>query len=362
MGQSGKAENFESASELRRVHLEDSMMGETVWAWLGFNLFVLALLALDLGVLHRKEREIKVGEALWLSLFYIVLALLFAGGLFWIRGEQAGVEFLTGYLIEKSLSVDNIFVIVLIFTYFAVPAQYQHRVLFWGILGALVMRGILIFAGVQLIDKFAWMATVFGAFLIVTGVKMLLVADAKPDINNNVVLKLLRRRLRVTESYEGKRFFVRRNGALFATPLFLVLMMVEFTDLVFAVDSIPAIIAVSRDPFIIYTANVFAILGLRALYFALARIVPRFIYLKYALSLILVVVGGKMIANYFYGEKFIPTELALLITAVLIGGSIALSLLRTRGAMPAEPAALPTGWVPGSPAQSTTERSKGKPQ
>jgi len=338
------------------------MMGETVWAWLGFNLFVLALLALDLGVLHRKEREIKIGEALWLSLFYIVLALLFAGGLFWIRGEQAGVEFLTGYLIEKSLSVDNIFVIVLIFTYFAVPAQYQHRVLFWGILGALVMRGILIFAGVQLIDKFAWMAIVFGAFLIVTGVKMLLVADAKPDINNNVVLKLLRRRLRVTESYEGKRFFVRRNGALFATPLFLVLMMVEFTDLVFAVDSIPAIIAVSRDPFIIYTANVFAILGLRALYFALARIVPRFIYLKYALSLILVVVGGKMIANYFYGEKFIPTELALLITAVLIGGSIALSLLRTRGAMPAEPAALPTGWVPGSPAQPATERSKGKPK
>jgi tellurite resistance protein TerC len=338
------------------------MMGETIWAWLGFNLFVLALLALDLGVLHRKEREIKIGEALWLSLFYIVLALLFAGGLFWIRGEQAGVEFLTGYLIEKSLSVDNIFVIVLIFTYFAVPAQYQHRVLFWGILGALVMRGILIFAGVQLIDKFAWMAIVFGAFLIVTGVKMLLVADAKPDINNNVVLKLLRRRLRVTESYEGKRFFVRRNGALFATPLFLVLMMVEFTDLVFAVDSIPAIIAVSRDPFIIYTANVFAILGLRALYFALATIVPRFIYLKYALSLILVVVGGKMIANYFYGEKFIPTELALLITAVLIGGSIALSLLRTRGAMPAEPAALPTGWVPGSPGKPATERSKGKPE
>jgi tellurite resistance protein TerC len=334
----------------------------TVWAWLGFNLFVVALLALDLGVVHRKEREIPLSEALWLSLLYVVLALLFAAGLFWIRGEQAGVEFLTGYLIEKSLSVDNIFVIVLIFTYFAVPAEYQHRVLFWGILGALVMRGILIFAGVQLIDNFAWMAIVFGAFLIVTGVKMLLVADAKPDINNNVVLKLLRRRLRVTESYEGRRFFVRRNGALFATPLFLVLMMVEFTDLVFAVDSIPAIIAVSRDPFIIYTANVFAILGLRALYFALAGIVPRFIYLKYGLSLILVVVGGKMIANYFYGEKFIPTELALLITAVLIGGSIALSLLRTRGAGPAEPAALPTGWVPGSPAQPAAKSTKGEPQ
>jgi tellurite resistance protein TerC len=327
----------------------------SIWVWLGFNLFVLALLAFDLGVLHRKEREIKVAEAVWLSLFYIVLALLFAGGLFWIRGEQAGIEFLTGYLIEKSLSVDNIFVIVLIFTYFAVPAQYQHRVLFWGILGALVMRGLLIFAGVQLIDNFAWMALVFGTFLIVTGVKMLLVADAKPDIDNNVVLKLLRRRLRVTESYEGKQFFVRRGGMLYATPLFLVLMMVEFTDLVFAVDSIPAIIAVSQDPFIIYTANVFAILGLRALYFALANIVPRFVYLKYALSLILIVVGGKMIANYFYGGKFIPTELALLITAVLIGGSIALSLLR-KGA---EPAAVPTGWVPGSPARSKHRSTKG---
>ena len=337
-------------------------MEGSVWGWLGFILFVLALLALDLGVLHRKQREIKVGEALWLSLFYIVLALLFAAGLFWTRGEPAGVEFLTGYLIEKSLSVDNIFVIVIIFAYFAVPAQYQHRVLFWGILGALVMRGILIFAGVQLIDHFAWMALVFGAFLIVTGVKMLLVADAKPDIDNNVVLKFLRRRLRVTESFEGKRFFVRRNGVLFATPLFLVLMIVEFTDLVFAVDSIPAILAISQEPFIIYTANVFAILGLRSLYFALAGIVPRFIYLKYALSLILVVVGGKMIANYFYGEKFIPTELALLITAVLIGGSIALSLIRTRGAIPAEPGTLPTGWVPGSPAQPAPESTRGEPQ
>ena len=322
------------------------MMGMSIWPWVGFNLFVVALLALDLGVLHRKEREIKVGEALWLSLFYIVLALFFGAGLFWSSGKQAGVEFLTGYLIEKSLSVDNIFVIVLTFNYFAVPAQYQHRVLFWGILGALVMRGILIFAGVQLIDNFTWMALVFGTFLIATGVKMLVVADAKPDIDNNVVLKLLRQRLRVTESYEGKRFFVRRDGLLYVTPLFLVLVLVEFTDLVFAVDSIPAIIAISKDPFIIYTANVFAILGLRALYFALAAIVPRFIYLKYALSLVLIVVGGKMIANYFYGEKFIPTEWALVITAVLIGGSIALSLLRTRGAGPADP---PRGWVPGSP-------------
>lgn len=329
-------------------------MNTTIWAWVGFNLFVLALLALDLGVLHRKEREIKVGEALWLSLLYIVLALLFGAGIFWTSGKQAGVEFMTGYFIEKSLSVDNIFVIVLTFNYFAVPAQYQHRVLFWGILGALVMRGILIFAGVQLIDNFTWMALIFGTFLIVTGVKMLVVADAKPDIDNNVVLRFLRQRLRVTESYEDKRFFVRRDGVLYVTPLFLVLMLVEFTDLVFAVDSIPAIIAISKDPFIIYTANVFAILGLRALYFALAAIVPRFIYLKYALSLLLIVVGGKMIANYFYGEKFIPTELALAITAVLIGGSIVLSLLRTRGASHAERVTLPRGWIPGSPRKADT--------
>lgn len=332
-----------------------------IWGWASFNLFILALLALDLGILHRKEREIKVGEALWLSLFYVVLALLFAAILFRTRGEQAGVEFLTGYLIEKSLSVDNIFVITLIFTYFAVPARYQHRVLFWGILGALFMRGILIFAGVQLIDHFAWMALLFGAFLIITGAKMLVVADAKPDIDNNVVLNFLRRRLRVTDSYEGKRFFVRRDGVLFVTPLFLVLILIEFTDLVFAVDSIPAILAISQEPFIVYTANVFAILGLRALYFALAGIVPRFIYLKYALSLILIVVGGKMIANYFYGAKFIPTELALLVTAVLIIGSIILSLMRTRGAL-AQPQVLPTGWVPGSPVYPTPERTPDKRQ
>jgi tellurite resistance protein TerC len=331
-------------------------MDSSIWLWVGFNLFVLALLAFDLGVLHRKEREIKVGEALWLSLFYIVLALLFGAGLFWLRGTQDGVDFLTGYFIEKSLSVDNIFVIVLIFTYFSVPAQYQHRVLFWGILGALFMRGILIFAGVQLIHQFAWMALLFGAFLIVTGMKMLIVADQKPDLESNIVLKAVRRRFRLTDTYQGKRFFVHQNGLLYATPLFLVLVMIEFTDLVFAVDSIPAIIAITTDPFIVYTSNVFAILGLRALYFALAGIVPRFIYLKYALSLVLVVIGSKMIANYFYGGKFVPTELALLITVVLIGGSIILSLLRTRGAPAAEPQALPTGWVPGSPARRPAEK------
>ena len=327
-----------------------------IWLWVGFILFVLALLAFDLGVLHRKEREIKLREALWLSFFYIVLALLFGISLFWLRDTQDGIDFLTGYLVEKSLSIDNIFVIVLIFTYFSVPAQYQHRVLFWGILGALVMRGILIFAGIQLIHSFAWMALLFGFFLVVTGVKMLILADQKPDLDNNIVLKIARRSFRLTETFHGKRFFVRQNGLLYATPLFLVLIMIEFTDLVFAVDSIPAIIAITTDPFIVFTSNVFAILGLRALYFALAGVVPRFVYLKYALSLVLVVIGFKMIANYFYGGKFVPTELALLITAVLIGGSIILSLFRTRRSSP-KPQALPTGWVPGSSAQNPPRRS-----
>jgi tellurite resistance protein TerC len=334
-------------------------MQTSIWAWIGFNLFVLALLAFDLGILHRKEREIRVPEALWLSLFYVVLALLFGAGLYWFDDRQDAIDFLTGYFIEKSLSVDNIFVFVLIFTYFAVPAQHQYRVLFWGILGALVMRGVLIVAGVQLIHHFAWMAFVFGGFLIATGIKMLVVADQKPDIENNIVVRAVRRRVRLTETYRGGHFFVRQNGVLYATPLFLVLVLVEFTDLVFAVDSIPAIIAITTDPFIVYTSNVFAILGLRALYFALAGIVPRFIYLKYGLSLVLVLVGAKMIANHLYGGKLIPTEAALFATVVLIGGAIALSLIKTRGALPPEPAALRTGWIPGSPAQPDADRRGG---
>ncbi|XSG81471.1 MAG: TerC family protein [Methyloligella sp. ZOD6] len=322
-------------------------MESSIWLWIAFNLFVLSLLAFDLGVLHRKVREIKVGEAMQLSLFYIVLALLFGAGLFWLRGSQDGIDFLTGYFIEKSLSVDNIFVIVLIFTYFQVPPQYQHRVLFWGILGALVMRGLLIFAGVKLIHQFAWMALLFGGFLIVTGVKMLVVADQKPDLENNIIVRTIRRRFRLTDRYHGKHFFIRQEGAFYVTPLFLVLVLIEFTDLIFAVDSIPAIIAITTDPFIVYTSNVFAILGLRALYFALAGIVPRFVYLKYGLSLVLLVIGFKMIANYIYGGKFIPTEMALAITVVLIGGSIILSLMKTRGKL-VEGETLPTGWIPGS--------------
>lgn len=323
-------------------------MDTSLWLWLGFSLFVLALLAFDLGLLHRKQREIHVREALLLSLFYIALAAIFAGGLFYFRGAEAGWQFTTGYLIEKSLSLDNIFVFVLLFSHFAVPARYQHRVLFWGIFGALLLRGLMIWAGSALIAQFHWVVYVFGAFLILTGIKMLLAADAEPDLANNRLLGFLRRRLRVTETFEGSRFFVRRNGLLWVTPLFLVLVMIEISDLVFAVDSIPAIFAITSDPFLVYSSNVFAILGLRALYFALADIVPRFHYLKYGLSLVLTVIGTKMIVNGIFGEKVIPTELALLLTALLVGGAILLSLLRP----PSKPrAALTSGWIPGSPAE-----------
>jgi tellurite resistance protein TerC len=323
-------------------------MDTSIWLWLGFNAFVLVLLALDLGVLHRKQREIGIAEALWLSLGYFLLALLFSAGIFWFRGEQAGFEFLTGYLIEKSLSLDNIFVIALIFGHFAVPLQYQHRVLFWGILGALVMRGLLIWAGAALITTFHWIVFVFGAFLVLTGVKMLLASDAKPDLARNRVVLLARRFLRITPDFHGEKFAVRRDGVLWFTPLFLVLLLVEVSDLIFAVDSIPAIFAVTQDPFIVYTANVFAILGLRALYFALVGIIHRFRYLKCALSLVLVVIGAKMILNGIFGEKVIPTEIALAITAVLIFGSIVASLLRKEADEGG--AAVTAGWVPGSPA------------
>jgi tellurite resistance protein TerC len=254
-------------------------------------------------------------------------------------------------LIEKSLSLDNIFIIALIFAHFAVPPQYQHRVLFWGILGALTMRGLLIWAGAALLSSFHWVVFVFGAFLVITGVKMLLAANTKPDLAGNRLVLFARRHLRVTEAYHDVKFAIRRDGVLWFTPLFLVLMLVEATDLVFAVDSIPAIFAVTKDPFIVYTANVFAILGLRTLYFALVGIIQRFHYLKYALSLVLVVIGGKMILNGIFGEKVIPTEIALAVTAVLIFGSIALSLLRpARGGS----GAAATGWVPGSrPADDT---------
>jgi tellurite resistance protein TerC len=324
----------------------------TLWMWLGFNLFVLVLLALDLGIMHRKEHTVGIREALLLSLGYFVLALLFGAGVFHFLGASAGYEFFTGYLIEKSLSVDNIFVFVLIFSHFAVPAQYQHRVLFWGILGALVMRAVLILVGAAVIQSFHWVIYLFGAFLVFTGIKMLMTINQHPDLEGNRFARLIRRWFRVTDGYVGNRFFVRRDGLLYLTPLMVVLMLVEVTDLVFALDSIPAIFAITTDPFIVYTSNVFAILGLRALYFALVGIIHRFHYLKYGLSLVLVLVGTKMLVNAAFDAKIIPTELALLLTALLIGGSMLVSVIKTRH-LPKDVTgtAIIHGWVPGSPAE-----------
>ena len=323
-----------------------------LWMWLGFNVFVLILLALDLGLLHRKGQEVGIKEALLLSLGYFVLALIFGAGVYHFLGANAGVEFFTGYLLEKSLSVDNIFVFVLIFSHFSVPPQYQHRVLFWGILGALVMRAAMILTGAAILESFHWVIYIFGAFLIFTGIKMLLTINQEPDMEGNRLVRLIRRNFRVTEGYEGNKFFVRRNGLLFLTPLMVVLILVEVSDVVFALDSIPAIFAITTDPFIVYTSNVFAILGLRALYFALVGIIHRFHYLKYGLSLVLMVVGAKMLINAAFG-KIIPTEAALLVTALLIGGSMLVSVLKTRG-LPKEVATAQAihGWVPGSPAKT----------
>ncbi|UYG09097.1 TerC family protein [Halomonas sp. M4R1S46] len=329
---------------------------DVIWLWTGFNLFVILLLALDLGVLHRGDRVITVREALWLSFGYIVLAMIFAVGLFVFMSREAGYEFLTGYFIEKSLSVDNIFVFVLIFMHFGVSPQYQYRVLFWGVLGALIMRGGLILVGSAVIDAFHWVIYLFGAFLVFTGVKMLITVGQEPDLDKNRVAMFMQRHFRVTEDFIGRQFFARQNGVLYITPLFIVLVLVELTDVVFALDSIPAIFSITTDPFIVYTSNVFAILGLRALYFALVGVIHRFHYLKYGLSLVLIFVGVKMLVNAYFGTKFIPTELALLITAVLIGGSMLISIVRTRNLTEAERAAeagkAGAWWVPGSPARS----------
>lgn len=302
-------------------------MNMPLWIWVAFNLFVLAMLALDLGVFHRKSHAVSLKEATIWSVVWISLALVFNIGLYIWQGSEVALQFLTGYLIEKSLSVDNIFVFVLIFSAFAVPAAYQHRVLFWGILGALLMRGALIFAGAALLERFHWIIYVFGAFLIFTGIKMVFHRNEEMHPEHNPVIRLFRRFLPVTEDYVEDRFFVRRAGALVATPLLLVLLVVESTDLIFAVDSIPAIFAVTQDPFIVYTSNVFAILGLRALYFLLAGVINTFYYLKLGLSAVLVFVGVKMVAIDFYK---IPIVLSLGIIASILAIAVGASLIRAR--------------------------------
>ena len=288
--------------------------------WIGFNILVLAMLALDLGVFHRQAHEVKVKEALIWSAVWIALAMLFNAGIYFWRGSEVALEFFTGYLIEKSLSVDNIFVFILIFSYFSVPALYQHKVLFWGILGALLMRAILIAVGATLIAKFHWIIYVFGGFLIITGVKMALQKSTGIHPEKNPLVRLFKRFMPVANEYHGEKFFIKENGRRFATPLFIVLLMVEFTDLVFAVDSIPAIFAITKDPFIVYTSNVFAILGLRSLYFALAGVMGYFHYLKIGLALVLVFVGAKMMVVDIYK---IPIGLSLSV----VGGILLLSVL-----------------------------------
>jgi tellurite resistance protein TerC len=285
------------------------------------------MLILDLGVFHRKAHVVKIREALLWSAIWIALALIFNLGIYFWRGEEAALEFLTGYLIEKSLSVDNIFVFVMVFSYFRVPALYQHKVLFWGILGALIMRAIFIFAGISLIQHFHWVIYIFGSLLILTGVKMAVQKDKEIHPEKNPVLKLFRKFMPVIHRYEGDKFFVKQNNRLFATPLFIVLLVVETTDLIFAVDSIPAILAVTLDSFIVYTSNVFAILGLRALYFALAGIMNLFRYLNYGLSAILIFVGAKMLVADFYK---LPIGIALGVVAGILIISIVASLLWPR--------------------------------
>ncbi|MBA4055616.1 MAG: hypothetical protein C0490_12955 [Marivirga sp.] len=296
--------------------------------WIGFNLFVLLMLVLDLGVFHRKSKEIKVKEALIWTCVWVSIAFLFNGFVHYYFGEEKAFEFFTGYLIEKSLSVDNIFVIILIFSYFNVPAAYQHKVLFWGILGALVMRVCFILAGVELIHKFHWLIYIFGGFLIFTGIRILTQGDLKLDPKKNPVVKFVRKIFRVTPAFEGDRFFIRRDKALWATPLFIVVVMIEVTDLIFAVDSIPAILAISDDSFIVYTSNVFAILGLRSLYFALAGIEKYFIYLKYGLSAILIFVGTKMCISDIYK---VPIEISLAFIILTLSVAVLASMAMVKG-------------------------------
>jgi tellurite resistance protein TerC len=311
------------------------MIGEP-WMWGAFIAFVIVMLALDLFVFGgRKAHRVGVREAAAWSVAWLALAMAFNALLWWYLSgtvgrdiaDQKALEFLTGYVIEKSLSVDNVFVFLLIFTAFQVPAEYQRRVLIYGVIGAIIMRAIMIIAGAYVVREFSWVLYIFGAFLLITGIRMMVAADKEPDVEKNWLLRLARRHLRVTDGLRGEKFFVRENGLLFVTPLFLVLLLVEASDLVFAVDSIPAIFAVTTDPFIVFTANIFAIMGLRALYFLLADMADRFHLLKYGLALVLSFIGVKLTIAPFY---HIPIELSLGIVVTTLTLSVLASLISTR--------------------------------
>jgi tellurite resistance protein TerC len=302
----------------------------SLWGWIGFNVVVLAILALDLGVLHRRSEKVSLREAATWSAVWVALSLGFAFAIYQTMGKESGLEFLTGYLIEYALSVDNIFVFVLIFTYFKVPEKYQHRVLFWGIIGALLLRGVMIVAGSALVARFSWSLYIFGAFLVFTGLRMALQKDE--DVYNpdrDPILRLAKRFVPVTDDYHGDSFFIRQpdkktgKSRYAATPLFIVLLIVDTTDIIFATDSIPAIFAVTRDPFIVYTSNICAVLGLRALYFLLASVVDKFVYLKLGLSLVLVFIGGKMLLEHFV---HLPIVASLGVVGAVLAASIVASL------------------------------------
>ena len=295
-------------------------MATNIWFWIGFIAFVLAMLALDLGVFHRKAHEVHPREAgIWVAV-WVALAMVFAAGLWIFEGGSTALTFVTGYVIEESLSVDNLFVMVVIFNYFAVPAMCQHRVLFYGILGALVMRGLFIGLGAALLARFEWILYVFGAMLLITGMRMMFKQDEEFEGDKNPIVRLVRRFVPMASAYDGKRFFVVENGRRLATPLLLVLILVEFTDLIFAVDSIPAIFGITRDPFLVFTSNIFAVLGLRSMYFLLAAVIERFYLLKYGLAIILSFIGVKMLGEHYF-------KIDILMSLGFVLGTLAVSII-----------------------------------
>ncbi len=311
-------------------------MGTPVWMWLVFLGIVLTLLALDLGVFNKGDEEIGIATSLKMSAFYISLGLAFAGFVWWQMTPEATAQYLTAFVVEKTLALDNIFVIALIFSFFAIPRKYQHRVLFWGILGVIVLRGIMIGLGATIVANYGWVLYIFALFLVFTGVKMLFAGDdEEPDLSKNPILRFARKRMRVTDELHGNAFFVRqldsKAGKMvrFATPLFLALVMIEFADLIFAVDSVPAVFTITTDPFIVYTSNIFAILGLRALFFALSAVLHRFAYLKYALAILLIFIGSKIFIADLMGWAKFPPAWSLGITFAILGAGIVVSLMKT---------------------------------